>query len=101
MPAERGSFPIAGLTVVALFVSTSFLAPHGFDLWRQLDGDSARRLQLSEPPVEARLWEDPFAALNRHRRKLRELCGPPATPSPPTRPTFPLAVPAPSDRSSG
>ena len=101
MPAERGSIPIAGLAVVALFVSTSFLAPHGFDVWRQLDNDSARQLQLSEPPVAARLWEDPFAALNRYHQKLRELCGPPATPSPPLRPTMPPAVPAPAARPSG
>ena len=33
----------------------------------------AKRLQLAYPPVEARLWEDPLGALNRHRQKL-ETC---------------------------
>src|SRR5262249_33371216 len=72
-----------------LFVSTSFLAPHGFDLWRQLDSSSPQRAQLSEPPVEARLWEDPFAAQSRHRLKMREVCGPPSRP--PVQPTPPAA----------
>src|SRR5229473_5283885 len=101
MPAERGSFPVTGLAVVALFVSTSFLAPHGFDLWRQLDDESARRLQLTEPPVEARLWEDPFAALNRYRQNLRALCGPPFVPSPPAQPALPPVVPAPRAEPTG
>ena len=76
MVGDRGSsFPVAGLAVVALFLSTTFLGQqYGYDLVRQAESDVGKRLQLSEPPIEARLWEDPFSAVIRHRQKLKELC---------------------------
>lgn len=64
------SFPLAALSVVALFLSTAYLTQHGFDAWRPTDSDTSKRRQLTYPPVEARLWEDPLGALDRHRRKL-------------------------------
>ena len=75
MAGDRGvSFPIAALSVVALFLSTTFLGQHAYDLMRLGESDADKRLQRSQPPVEARLWEDPFSALNRYRAKLKELC---------------------------
>ena len=77
MAADRGaSLPIAALGVIALFLSTTFLGPSAFDLLRMGESDADKRLQISQPPVESRLWEDPFAALARHRAKLKELCAP-------------------------
>jgi len=50
MAGDSGtSFPVAGLAVVALFLSTAFLAPRGFDLLRQVEDDAGR-----ERDVEAR-----------------------------------------------
>lgn len=75
MAGDRGtSFPVAGLAVVALFLSTLFLAPRGYDFLRQSENDAGKQVQQSQPSVEARLWEDPFEALRRHRDKLAEHC---------------------------
>jgi hypothetical protein len=71
-----GSFPFTAITVVLMFLSTSYLGQHAYNLWRQDDGDVAKRPQLSEQTVEARLWEDPLTALNRHREKLKGICPP-------------------------
>ncbi|MEA2816784.1 MAG: hypothetical protein QOI93_4485, partial [Rhodospirillaceae bacterium] len=63
MAGDSGtSFPVAGLAVVALFLSTAFLAPRGFDLLRQVEDDAGRQVRTSQPAVEARLWEDPLEA---------------------------------------
>ena len=75
MANDRGtSFPVAGAAVVALFLSTVFLAPRGYDYLRQSEADAGRQVQLSKPVVEARLWEDPLEAQRRHRDKLKKLC---------------------------
>ncbi len=66
------SFPFAGLAVVALFLTTTFLGPQGFELLRQAENDTARRPQRVEPPVDARLWEDPLAALARYRDRCAD-----------------------------
>ena len=55
----NSSFPFTALSVVVLFLSSTYLAQQGFELWRQPDSDAGKRLELSQPPVEARLWEDP------------------------------------------
>jgi hypothetical protein len=89
MAGDSGSsFPFTALSVAVLFLSSTYLAQHGFELWRQPDSD-AKRVQLAEPPVDARLWEDPLGALNRHRQRLKELC-----------PTDTAAVPK-TDKSAG
>ena len=75
MAGDSGtSFPVAGLAVVALFLSTAFLAPRGFDLLRQAEDDAGRQVRSSQPAVEARLWEDPLEALRRHLAKLKDVC---------------------------
>lgn len=71
MVGDSGSsFPYAALSVVALFLSTAYLTQHGFDAWRPTDSETGKRRQQTYLPVEARLWEDPLGALDRHRRKL-------------------------------
>ena len=59
---------------MALFLSTVFLSQPAFDLLRPGEGKAGKQFQLTQPPVEARLWEDPIAALIRHQAKLKELC---------------------------
>jgi hypothetical protein len=68
------SFPFAGLAVVALFLTTTFLGPQGFELLRQAENDTAKRPHRVEPPVEARLWEDPLTALARYRERCVDGC---------------------------
>jgi hypothetical protein len=70
------SFPFAGLAVVALFLGTTFLGPQGFELLRQAETDTARRPHWVEPPVDARLWEDPLAALARYRDRCTDAAPP-------------------------
>jgi hypothetical protein len=82
MPGERGlSLPIAAISVVALFLSTTFLGPRSFDLLRLGGSDGDKRSLYTQPPVESRLWEDPFAALGRYRAKLKEICAPAGEPT--------------------
>ena len=46
MAGDSGmSFPVAGLAVVALFLSTAFLVPRGFDLLRQAEDDAGRQVR--------------------------------------------------------
>ncbi|MBV8191783.1 MAG: hypothetical protein JO339_31420 [Alphaproteobacteria bacterium] len=74
MPADKGApFPIAALGIAALLVSTVFVGQRAFDMLRLGETDTHRE-QLAQPPVDAQLWEDPFAALARHRAKY--LCPP-------------------------
>ncbi|WP_422001706.1 hypothetical protein [Reyranella sp.] len=74
MSGDRGfSFPITAISVAALLVSGTYLAPHALEALRVTESDAVK-VRLADPPVEARLWEDPLAALVRHRAKLREGC---------------------------
>src|SRR4029453_11281386 len=66
------SFPFAGLAVVALFLTTTFLGPQGFELLRQAETETAKRPYRVEPPVDARLWEDPLTALSRYRERCAD-----------------------------
>ena len=75
MSGEHGiSFPVAAVGAVALFLSTVFLGQPAFDLLRPGEGKAGKQFQLTQPPIEARLWEDPVAALIRHQARLKELC---------------------------
>ncbi len=75
MAGDSGSsIPYTAISVVVLFLTTTYLGQHGFDAWRPTDTDTSKRLQLAEPPVEARLWEDPLSALDRHREKPKGPC---------------------------
>lgn len=80
MSGDRGvSFPVAALGMAALVLSTALLSHHAFDLLRLGEHDAVKQRPLTQPPVEARLWEDPLAATGRHRGKLREACSTEAT----------------------
>lgn len=80
MSGDRGvSFPVAALGMAALLLSSALLSHHGFDLLRLSESDVVKQRPLAQPPVEARLWEDPLAATVRHRGRLKEICPPGAT----------------------
>lgn len=51
-----------------MLLSATFFGQHALESLRLGENDAVKRAQLSEPPVEARLWEDPLAALVRHRK---------------------------------
>lgn len=75
MAGDRGaSLPVAALGVLAVFFSTVLLSQYAFDLLRLSEGESAQERSLLPPPVEARLWEDPLAALVRHRDVVEKQC---------------------------
>ncbi|KAF0105788.1 MAG: hypothetical protein FD144_426 [Rhodospirillaceae bacterium] len=75
MFGDRGpSLPAAGMAVVALFASTTYFGQRAFESLRQPELEATQQFQWLEPPVEARLWEDPLAALRRHRETLRKTC---------------------------
>jgi hypothetical protein len=75
MGGDRGaSLPVAALGVLAVFFSTVLLSQYAFDLLRLSEGESAQERSLLPPPVEARLWEDPLAALVRHKDVVDKQC---------------------------
>lgn len=82
MSGDRGvSLPVAAMGVLAFFLSAALLTNHAFDLLRVGEGESIKERPLAQPPVEARLWEDPLAAVVRHRARLTALCPSGTTPS--------------------
>ena len=75
MASDNGnSFPFTALSVVAIFLSTAFLGQRAFDLWRPADSSPRKHVELPEPPVEARLWEDPLSAMGRFHDRIRDAC---------------------------
>ena len=75
MAGDRGaSLPVAAMGVLAILFSTALLSQHAFDLLRLGEGESAQERSLQPPPVEARLWEDPLAAVVRHKNVARKQC---------------------------
>lgn len=75
MAAENAtSFPFTALSVVALFVSTTLIGQQAFELWRPTETQARKQVDLPDPPVEARLWEDPLSAAARFREVARETC---------------------------
>lgn len=88
MAGNQGfSLPVTALGIIGIFVSSIFLGPQAYDLLRQGESDADKRAQITftQPPVEARMWEDPLAALARHRAKLKPLCDPAASAPPDPR----------------
>lgn len=75
MAGDHGaSLPVAAMGVLAILFSTALLSQHAFDLLRLGEGESAQERSLQPPPVEARLWEDPLAAIVRHKDVARKQC---------------------------
>ncbi len=78
MSGDRGiSLPVAALGMLAFLFSSALLTQHAFDLLRLSEGDSVKERPLAQPPVEARLWEDPLAAVVRHHDRVKTLCSSP------------------------
>ena len=75
MASDGGnSFPFTALSIVAIFLSTAFLGQRAFELWRPAETSVRKHVELPDPPVEARLWEDPLTAMSRFHDRIREAC---------------------------
>lgn len=66
--------PWASLVVVATLVSGTLLAPRAFEMLRPAEKERAQALVGSDLEVDARLWEDPFAAMRRHEAERQQRC---------------------------
>ncbi|MBI5716174.1 MAG: hypothetical protein HZC37_00615 [Burkholderiales bacterium] len=78
---EPTRIPWASLAVVATFVSGTLIVPKAFDLLRPPEKERAQQFSGADLEVDARLWEDPFAAVRRHENDRVERCKNPAAAS--------------------
>jgi hypothetical protein len=78
---ESNRIPWASLAVVATFVSGTLIVPKAFDLLRPPEKERAQQFSGADLEVDARLWEDPFAAVRRHESERVERCKNPAAAS--------------------
>lgn len=69
-----GSFPWASLAVLMAFVASTQLVPHAFDALRPAEKARAQAPLDPDLEINARLWEDPFAALRRYQLERSERC---------------------------
>lgn len=69
-----GSFPWASAAVLVAFVASTQLVPHAFEPLRPAEKARAQTPLDPELEVNARLWEDPFAALRRYETERAERC---------------------------
>ncbi len=69
-----GSFPWASLAVLMAFVASTQLVPQAFDALRPAEKARAQAPLDSDLEINARLWEDPFAALRRYESERSERC---------------------------
>lgn len=69
-----GSFPWASAAVLLAFVASTQLVPHAFDALRPAEKARAQAPLDPDLEVNARLWEDPFAALRRYEVERSERC---------------------------
>lgn len=69
-----GSFPWASLAVLMAFVASTQLVPHAFDALRPAEKARAQAPLDPDLEINARLWEDPFAALRRYELERSERC---------------------------
>jgi hypothetical protein len=65
---EKSRLPLAGILAVVAIIS-SFLIYEGISLRtsRPIDKEAASKVFLEEGLVQARLWQDPFEAVETHR----------------------------------
>lgn len=66
--------PWGSITVVAAFVSSTLLVQQAFQPLRPVEKERALPQQGAELEVEARLWEDPFAATRRFEADRNTRC---------------------------
>jgi hypothetical protein len=69
-----GSFPWASLAVLMAFVASTQLVPHAFEALRPAEKARAQAALDPDLEINARLWEDPFAALRRYELERSERC---------------------------
>ena len=69
-----GSFPWASLAVLMAFIASTQLVPHAFDALRPAEKARAQAPLDPDLEINARLWEDPFAALRRYEVERSERC---------------------------
>jgi hypothetical protein len=69
-----GGFPWASAAVLVAFVASTQLVPHAFEPLRPTEKPRAQAPLDPELEVNARLWEDPFAALRRYEGERAERC---------------------------
>ncbi|MDR7294855.1 hypothetical protein J2X16_000176 [Pelomonas aquatica] len=69
-----GGFPWASAAVLVAFVASTQLVPHAFEPLRPPEKPRAQAPVDSELEVNARLWEDPFAALRRYEAERADRC---------------------------
>ena len=69
-----GGFPWTSVAVLAAFVGSTQLVPHAFEQLRPPEKERAQTTLNAELEVDARLWEDPFAALRRFEAERAERC---------------------------
>ena len=69
-----GNFPWASLAVLMAFVASTQLVPHAFDALRPAEKARAQAPLDADLEINARLWEDPFAALRRYEQERSERC---------------------------
>ena len=69
-----GSFPWASAAVLVAFVASTQLVPHAFEPLRPAEKPRAQAPLDPELEVNARLWEDPFAALRRYEAERADRC---------------------------
>lgn len=69
-----GGFPWASAAVLVAFVASTQLVPHAFEPLRPAEKPRAQAPLDPELEVNARLWEDPFAALRRYETERADRC---------------------------
>lgn len=70
-----GSFPWASAAVLVAFVASTQLVPRAFEPLRPAEKARAQAPLDADLEINARLWEDPFAALRRYELERTERCG--------------------------
>src|SRR5437868_15452557 len=69
-----GGFPWASAAVLVAFVASTQLVPHAFEPLRPAEKPRAQATLDPDLEVNARLWEDPFAALRRYETERADRC---------------------------
>ncbi|MCV2371259.1 hypothetical protein [Roseateles oligotrophus] len=72
--SKGGGIPWASVAVLVAFVGSTQLVPHAFEQLRPAEKERAQSSLSAEMEVDARLWEDPFAALRRYEVERAERC---------------------------
>ncbi|MCV2355747.1 hypothetical protein LNV09_16510 [Paucibacter sp. B2R-40] len=72
--SKGGGIPWTSVAVLVAFVGSTQLVPHAFEQLRPAEKERAQSSLSAEMEVDARLWEDPFAALRRYELERAERC---------------------------